>query len=256
MSENNLEVIIHNYYADNIYKILVSRITDILTKYEIPYKFRRYESKTLFSQKFLVEAVYLDLPLHNKILEENILDSRKFYFCYSNTLEKLSEAELKYGSDMFYYAEDFNTYLNQLQMAAEIGNSIDYLNNGLSDSVSLSKSAPLRKNRITSELKKLENELLHGNYFGYLVEKKLKILTNPLSIEEKFSDMVIELLSLSKTLCPEIRMRAKIQHLKKFLANLLVSEENLGNMDEIPETGNKKIDAYIGIFNSMRFVQS
>lgn len=255
MSENNLEIIVHNYYADNIYKILVSRITDILTKYEIAYKFRRYDSKTLFSQKFLVEAVYLDLPLHNRILEENNLDSRKFYFCYSNTLEKLSEAELKYGSNMFYYAEDFNTYMNQLQMAAEIGNSIDYLNTGLSDSVNLSKSAPLRKNRITSELKKLENELLHGNYFGYLVEKKLKTLANPLNTEERFSDMIIELLSLSKTLCPEIRMRIKIQHLKKFLADLLISGEDLADLNEVPETGNKKIDAYIGVFNSMRGVQ-
>lgn len=256
MSTDILEVIIHNYYADNIFQILSSRISEILTKYEIKHKITRYDSRIILTSDFFVEAVYLDLSIHNKIFEEIKHDRRKFYFCYSNTLDKLSEAEIKYGNNMFYYAEDFNTYMNQLQMAAQIGNTIDYLNNDLSGSINLSKSSPLRKNKITSELKRLECELLHGNYFGYLVEKRLKFLKCPQTTVDKFSDMITELLSLTKTLSPDIRTKNKIFHLKKFLADLLVSDEIFSELDEVPETGNKKIDSYINVFNSMRCIQS
>lgn len=242
-------LIIHNRYSDNVAETLKERVVEILSKLGMTVYLRRYDSRTVFEQNFLLEAVHLDILPENEIKN----DPRKFYFCYSKNLDKLYEAENKYGINMFYYAEDFNTYINQLQILLRIGSSIGYLNSP-DMAESLSDSSTFRKNKAAQELKKLEREMLHGAYFGKIIEKKLNTINSCTiqKIDDKFSEIIVALLSLSKTLYPKLRMELHEKYLKKFLADLLVSDVSIERSGvEIPETGNKKIDAYISVFNAI-----
>ena len=252
MSALNVYLIIHNRYPDSIAEILRDRVVEILSKHGITIYLRRYDNKTLFEHKFLLEAVHLDVLSEYIEPEESKTNKlQKFYFCYSKNLDKLYDAEKKYGINMFYYAEDFNTYINQLQILLKIGSSISYLNNAdLSDSLS---DSTIRKNKAAQELKKLEREMLHGAYFGRIMEKKLNYLNSCQveKIEDKFSELIVSLLSLSKTLYPVLRMETHEKYIKKFLADLILDPNIERSGAEIPETGNKKIDAYISVFNAI-----